>query len=92
MKSQQQLDVLDPFGVADTFCEKLVRIEEVGSARRLIFATTRSTSYSSECIAVAHIVLTAEAFEAMRRIIANFDGQFTDDDACLAALDAVGTA
>jgi hypothetical protein len=34
------IEIIDPNGVQDSFCEMLARIERVGSCRRLVFATT----------------------------------------------------
>jgi hypothetical protein len=36
----REIETYEPFATPDSFCETLVRIERVGSCRRLVFAVT----------------------------------------------------
>jgi hypothetical protein len=55
------IEICEPFAVADTFCGQLVRIENLGPVRRLVFATMEPHSCGGPSLAVvAKLIIPAE--------------------------------
>jgi hypothetical protein len=53
-------ETFEPFCVPDAFCEALVRIERIGSCRRLVFAVTDHSAPGGLRAVVAKLVIMAE--------------------------------
>ena len=51
-------DTFEPFGIPDTFCETLVRIERIGSCRRLVFCVSDRSDHPAKAV-VAKLVFPA---------------------------------
>jgi hypothetical protein len=62
-------DTFEPFGIPDTFCETLVRIERIGSCRRLVFCVSDRSEHPARCV-VAKLVFPAEAMADLAQMIA----------------------
>jgi hypothetical protein len=55
------IETYEPYGVSDIFCEALVRVERIGSCRRLVFAVSEQHSPGGQARAVvAKLVVPAE--------------------------------
>jgi hypothetical protein len=54
-------DIQEPFAITDQFCEQLVRIDNLGPCRRLVFAVRDNSSGRPALAVVAKLVLSAEA-------------------------------
>jgi hypothetical protein len=64
-------DTFEPFGVPDAFCEGLVRIERIGSCRRLVFfVNDRGDSQRPMRAVVAKLVVPAEVMADLAQMIA----------------------
>jgi hypothetical protein len=67
----REIETYEPFATPDSFCEMLVRIERVGSCRRLVFAVTdRSDPYRPGRAVVAKLVVPAEIMAELAQMIA----------------------
>jgi hypothetical protein len=64
-----QDELLESYPISDVFCEGLVRIDQIGSCRRLIFMVRDTVSPSTKVI-VAKIVVPAEAMFDIARMVA----------------------
>jgi hypothetical protein len=65
------IETYEPFATPDSFCETLVRIERVGSCRRLVFAVIeRGDPYHPVRAVVAKLVVPAELMAELAQMIA----------------------
>ena len=62
-------DTFEPFGIPDTFCETLVRIERIGSCRRLVFCVSDRSDHPAKAV-VAKLVFPAEVMADLAQMIA----------------------
>jgi hypothetical protein len=63
-------ETFEPHAIQDTFCEALVRIERIGSCRRLVFVVTdNSDPERSMRAVVAKLVLPAEQMAELAQAI-----------------------
>jgi hypothetical protein len=64
-------ETFESYGVADTFCEALVRIERIGSCRRLVFAVSdASNSDRPARVVTAKLVIPAKLMVELAQMIA----------------------
>jgi hypothetical protein len=64
-------ETYEPFSTPDAFCETLVRIERIGSCRRLVFAVTdRGDPLRPVMAVVAKLVVPAELMAEIAQMIA----------------------
>jgi hypothetical protein len=63
-------ETFEPFCVPDSFCEALVRIERIGSCRRLVFAVTDHSAPGGLRAVVAKLVIPAELMAEIAQMIA----------------------
>ena len=67
----REIETYEPFATPDSFCETLVRIERVGSCRRLVFAVTdRSDPHRPARAVVAKLIVPAELMADLAQMIA----------------------
>jgi hypothetical protein len=67
----REIETCEPYGTPDSFCEVLVRIERIGSCRRLVFAVTdRGDPQRPMRTIVAKLVLPAESMADLAQMIA----------------------
>jgi hypothetical protein len=67
----QDNDFLDTIGIPEYFCETLVKIEKIGSCRRLIFVINRGDGRGGSLkTPVATLVLPAEALADIAQMLA----------------------
>jgi hypothetical protein len=67
----QDNDVIDTFGVPEFFCETLVKVEKIGSCRRMIFVTNRPDGRGGyHKTPVATLVFPAEALADICQMLA----------------------
>jgi hypothetical protein len=67
----QDNDFVDTFGVPEYFCESLVKVEKIGSCRRLIFVTNRPDGRGgSHKLPVATLIFPAEALADIAQMLA----------------------
>jgi hypothetical protein len=67
----QEIETYEPFCTPDAFCEALVRIDRVGSCRRLVFAVTDHGMPGRPARAVvAKLVVPAEIMAELAQMIA----------------------
>jgi hypothetical protein len=65
------IETCEPFSVPDAFCEALVRIERIGSCRRLVFAVSDPHAPGGPARnIVAKLVLPAESMADLAQMIA----------------------
>ncbi len=62
---------IDAWGVADTFAEAMMPPEHHGGVVRLTFITSRTERGARENFVVSRVVMTAEAYQAMRAAVAD---------------------
>ena len=71
MFPQREIETYEPFATPDAFCETLVRIERIGSCRRLVFAVTDHSAPGRPARAVvAKLVVPAELMAELAQMIA----------------------
>jgi hypothetical protein len=71
MFPQREIETYEPFATPDAFCEALVRIDRVGSCRRLVFAVTDHGAPGRPARAVvAKLVVPAELMAELAQMIA----------------------
>lgn len=59
---RREVEIIEPFALQDAFCTSLVRIERIGSCRRLVFVVPADCGPDSRQMAVtAKLILPAEA-------------------------------
>jgi hypothetical protein len=64
-------ETFEPFCVPDAFCEALVRIERIGSNRRLVFAVTdRNDPNRTMKAVVAKLIVPEELMAELAQMIA----------------------
>jgi hypothetical protein len=68
--STPQLEICEPIAVGDSFCEALVRIEWLGSCRRLVFAVTDRCGSEQVHNVVAKLVVRAELMADLAQMLA----------------------
>ena len=67
----REIETFEPYGTPDSFCELLVRIERIGSCRRLVFAVTdRGDPQRPVRAVVAKLVIPAEQMAELAHMIA----------------------
>jgi len=67
----REIETYEPFATPDSFCETLVRIERLGSCRRLVFAVTeRGDPCRPMRAVVAKLVVPAELLADLAQMIA----------------------
>jgi hypothetical protein len=67
----REIETYEPFATPDAFCEALVRIERIGSCRRLIFAVTDHGDPGRPMRAVvAKLIVPAELMAELAQMIA----------------------
>lgn len=67
----QDNDFIDCVGVPEFFCETLVKVEKVGSCRRLIFVVNRSDGRGGSFkVPVASLVFPSEALADIAQMLA----------------------
>jgi hypothetical protein len=65
------IETYEPFAVPDAFCEMLVRIERIGSCRRLVFAVSEPHAPGGPVRAVvAKLIVQAELMAELAQMIA----------------------
>jgi hypothetical protein len=68
---RETIETYEPLATPDAFCEALVRIERIGSCRRLVFAVTDDSCPGRPMRAVvAKLVFPAEAMADLAQMIA----------------------
>jgi hypothetical protein len=60
-QAEDNIDELDLTGVPEIFCERLGKIEQIGSCRRLIFVIHQTMNGRPYRVAAVKLVLPAEA-------------------------------
>lgn len=67
----REIETYEPYATPDAFCEALVRIERLGSCRRLVFAVADNNSPGGPMRAVvAKLVVPAELMAELAQMIA----------------------
>jgi hypothetical protein len=65
------IETYEPFSVADAFCDALVRIERLGSCRRLVFTVSDPNASGGPARAVvAKLIVPAEMMADLAQMIA----------------------
>jgi hypothetical protein len=68
---RETIETYEPFSTPDAFCEALVRIEHIGSCRRLVFAVSEPHAPGGPARAVvAKLIVPAELMAEIARMIA----------------------
>jgi hypothetical protein len=62
-------EILEPFVVTDQFCEQLVRIDNLGPCRRLVFAVRDSVSGEPVRNICTKLIVSAEAMIEIGRMM-----------------------
>lgn len=58
----REVETIEPFALQDVFVASLVRVERIGSVRRLVFAVPDNSSPETPvCVVTARLILPAEA-------------------------------
>ena len=68
MSSPREIETFDPSPGADTFSDALVRIERLGSCRRLVFVV--SNPHACERVVVAKLIVPADLMAELAQMIA----------------------
>jgi hypothetical protein len=67
----REIETYEPFATPDAFCEALVRIERIGSCRRLVFAVSEPHAPCGPARAVvAKLIVPAELMAELAQMIA----------------------
>jgi hypothetical protein len=67
----REIETYEPYATPDAFCEALVRIERIGSCRRLVFAVSdRNCPHGPTRAIVAKLVVPAELMAEIAQMIA----------------------
>ena len=66
------IETYEPFSVPDAFCDALVRIERIGSCRRLVFAVSENNACPGgpARAVVAKLIVPAELMAEIAQMIA----------------------
>jgi hypothetical protein len=70
LNSAPQLEICESYATPDAFCEALVRIERLGSCRRLVFAVSDRCGSERVHNVVAKLVVPAELMTELAQMIA----------------------
>jgi hypothetical protein len=62
-------DILEPFAITDQFCEQLIRIDNLGPCRRLVFAVRDTVCGEPVRNVSAKIIVSAEAMIEIGRML-----------------------
>ncbi|MDP1868456.1 MAG: hypothetical protein Q8L13_19230 [Bradyrhizobium sp.] len=83
---RREIETVEPFAIQDAFCTALVRIERIGTCRRLVFSVPDdSAPESPQRLVTAKLILPAEA-------LASIAAQLFQDAPAEAARDAATVA
>jgi len=65
------IETYEPYGVPDVFCEALLRVDRIGSCRRLVFVVNdRGDPGNAARAIVAKLVIPAELMADLAQVIA----------------------